>query len=178
MARYNQRRIRNYLRTANSGAASTAEKGRAFEDLICYLFEIIPGVEITQRNEMNVFDTEEIDVAVWNNGKSNGLHFLPNIILAECKNWAAPVSSIEVNWFASKLESRGRDFGILVANNGITGNAADLTAAHAIVARHLENGRQIILITKNDIEGLETTQDFIRLIKERLCRLVVTGNVA
>lgn len=177
MARYNQTRIRLLIQTANDPVSTTAEKGRAYEDLICYLFDTIPGVEITQRNEMNEFLTEEVDVAIWNNQKKNNLEFLPNIILAECKNWQSPVSSIELSWFASKLESRGRDFGILFANNGVTGNPAELTASHSIIARHLSAGRQIVVLTRTDVEQLAETRDLVRLIKEKLCRLVVAGTV-
>ena len=173
MAKYSKKKINGYLGLGAIGA-TTAVKGKAFEDLVCYLFEKIPGVEITQRNEMNTFRTEEIDVAVWNDKKSNGLPFLPNIILIECKNWSNPVSSGEVNWFCSKVESRGREFGILIANNGITGNAEQLTAAHSIIARHLENKREIIVITRDEIANLNETKDLIKLIKTKLCLLAVS----
>jgi hypothetical protein len=174
---YNLNTINGYLNAGNTIGATTAVKGRAFEDLICYLFEQIPGVEITQRNVMNPFNTEELDVAIWNDKKSRGLHFLPHIVLIECKNWTNPVSSIEVNWFATKLESRGRDFGILVANNGITGNANDLTAAHNVLARHLERGRQIIVIDRTEILSLTNTADLVKMIKQKLCILAVSGTI-
>lgn len=176
MAKYSKKKINSYL-TIGSSNANTAIKGKAFEDLVCYLFEKIPGVEITQRNEMNTFQTEEIDVAVWNDKKTNGLPFLPNIILIECKNWSNPVSSIEVNWFCSKVESRGREFGILIANNGITGNNEQLTAAHSIIARHLENKREIIVITKTEIQAINDTKDLIKLIKTKLCHLAVSVKI-
>jgi hypothetical protein len=177
MARYNTNTINGYLTTGNNGA-TTAARGKAFEDLICYLFDLVPGVEITQRNAMNAFNTEELDVAIWNDKKPKGLYFLPHIVLIECKNWANPVSSIEVNWFATKLESRGRDFGILVANNGITGDAADLTAAHNVLARHLERGRQIIVVNRAEIQALTETKDLVKLIKEKLCILAVSGTIS
>lgn len=176
MALYNINTINGYLNAGNNGA-TTAVKGKAFEDLICYLFDLIPGVEITQRNSMNAFNTEELDVAIWNDKKPKGLFYLPHIVLIECKNWTNPVSSIEVNWFASKLESRGRDFGIIIANNGITGDAPDLTAAHSVLARHLERGRQIIVINRADIQQLANTNDLIKLIKEKLCILAVSGTI-
>lgn len=91
--------------------------------MICYLFGLVPGVAITHRNDMNPFNTEEIDVALWNEQDAGGLHFLPNVILIESKNWSNPVSSIEVNWFDTKLRNRGLDFGILISPHGITGDA-------------------------------------------------------
>ena len=71
---------------AGRNAQSRADQGRALEDLVCHVMSLMPGVAITHRNDMNAFETEEIDVAVWNDGADDGLHFLPNIILIECKN--------------------------------------------------------------------------------------------
>lgn len=176
MPDFDLQQIAGYLDTANNGATTT-DKGRAFEDLICYLFPLIPGLAVMARNEMNVFQTEELDVAVWNDKLTDGLPFLPNIILVECKNWSNAVSSIEVNWFATKLEHSGQDFGIILANKGITGNAEDRTAAHSIIAANLIKGRRIIVLSRADIAELHTTEDLITLIKDKLCRLVVNGSI-
>jgi len=137
----------------------------------------MPGIEITQRNSFNSFHTEEIDIAVWNEKKAKGLYFLPHIILIECKNWAKPVSSNEVSWFGDKLQRRGRDFGILIANNGITGDASNLTQAHSIIASHLERGRQIIVISSDEIRRFSETDDMVKLIKQKLCLLTVSGTI-
>ncbi|MEQ1772295.1 MAG: restriction endonuclease, partial [Burkholderiales bacterium] len=133
MAAISQVTVGGYVQAGANGA-TTVDKGRALEDLICYVFSQVPGISITKRNEMNVFHTEEIDVALWNDCEADGLFFLPNIILVECKNWSNSVGSSEVNWFDTKLRNRGLNFGVLVATNGITGDANDLTAAHSIVA--------------------------------------------
>jgi len=45
-----------------------AEKGRS----ICYVLGQVPGVSITHRNELNAFESEEIDVAIWNDGAPDG----------------------------------------------------------------------------------------------------------
>ena len=176
MPRYSQDIIITFLTTGNDGA-TTAIKGKAFEDLTCYLFDKIPGVEITQRNTFNTYNTEEIDIAIWNEKRPNGLYFLPHIVLIECKNWGNPVGSMEVSWFASKLEERGRDYGILIANNGITGDPADLTNAHHIIATHLAKGRYLIVINRNEIMQLRTPKDLIKLIKQKLCVLTVSGRI-
>jgi len=42
MAAYNKRTIKKYLRIADT-AATTAVRGKAFENLACYLFERIPA---------------------------------------------------------------------------------------------------------------------------------------
>lgn len=163
---------------AGANGATTADQGRALEDLICYLFTQVPGISITRRNEMNAFQTEEIDVALWNDGHADGFFFLPNIILVECKNWSSRVSSAELSWFDTKLRSRGLSFGVLVAANGITGDASDLTAAHSIVAAALREGRRLVVIRIDEIMALTDSSQLVRLVKEKLCDLAVKGTVA
>ncbi len=158
-------------------AATAAEKGKALEDLICYIFETVPGISVTQRNTLNTFDTEEIDVAFWNERRYDGLPFLADIILVECKNWSAPVSSQEVAWFDRKLADRGMGFGVLIAANGITGNGQDRTAAHSVIAGALRERRQIVVVTLQEIEGLAHSRDLVALIKKKLCQLAVAGSL-
>jgi Restriction endonuclease len=96
-------------------ARTHAEKGRLLEDLIAYLFELIPGVSITARNAMNAFDAQEIDIAFWNDGDVDGLRLFDHLLLVECKNWSTPVGYPELAVFYDKLQSRGRPIGILIA---------------------------------------------------------------
>lgn len=147
---------------AGQNGANTAEQGRALEDLVCYLYGLVPGVAITQGNDLNAFQTDEIDVALWNDGATDGFFLLPNIILVECQNWSTRVGSAELNWFDSKLRHRGLTFGIFVTTLGITGGAADLTADHAIIAAALREGRRLIVITTTEIAALTDTEQLVR----------------
>jgi hypothetical protein len=162
---------------AGQNAGSTVEQGRALENLICYLFGLVPGVAITHRNALNTFDTEEIDVALWNEGSDSGFRSLPPLILVECKNWSRAIGSIEVNWFDSKLRNRGLDFGILVAPRGITGNAAGLSAAHSVVAAALRERRRLIVLTTKELLALADTDALALLVKKKLCSLAVQGTI-
>jgi hypothetical protein len=162
---------------AGINAQSTTEQGKALEDLICYLFGLVPGIAVTHRNAMNIFDTEEIDVALWNDGAPGGFSFLPNIILVECKNWSSRVSSSEVSWFITKLRNRGLDVGILVSTRGITGNDQDLSAAHHIVAMALLEKRKMVVITTAELLALADTDALALLIKKKLCDLAVRGTI-
>jgi hypothetical protein len=168
--------VQGYL-DASAAAQTTTDQGRALEDLICYLFALVPGIAITKRNVMNVFHTEEIDVALWNDPNPDGFSFLPNIILVECKNWSNRVGSGEVNWFDSKLRNRGLDIGILVSTQGITGDANDLTAAHAVVAAALRERRRLVVITVDELLALGDTAELAHLLKEKLCDLAVRGAI-
>src|SRR5262245_52109407 len=127
MAKISKNKVVSHLKQLNG--ATTAVQGKALEDLICYLFEKVPGIEIVARNELNAFQTEELDVAVWNNKSKGALDFLPSLFMVEAKNWSQPVGSQEVAYFATRLKHRGCDHGILVATNGITGVPDQITAA-------------------------------------------------
>jgi hypothetical protein len=166
-----------YFATGLNGN-TTAVRGKALEDLICYVFTQVAGISITRRNEMNAFGTEEIDIALWNEGDKDGFFFLPNIVLVECKNWSHRVGSAEVSWFDAKLRNRGLDFGILVATNGITGDEADLTAAHSIVAAALRESRRLVVVNRDDLERLTDGAELVHMVKEKLCDLAVRGTVA
>lgn len=167
MPAYSQATIQRFFQTA--GAATTAaEKGKALEDLACYLFEMIPGLALSHRNAMNAYDTEEIDVAFWNEQYADGLKSLNALILVECKNWSKPIGSMEVSWFLTKIRNRGLDFGILVAASGITGTAGDRDAAHDVVSKALADGIRLILITRQEIEQLATSEDLVVLVKRKI----------
>lgn len=176
MPAFSQKIVRRYFE-ASDQSKTTVEKGRALEELVCYLFEQVPGVSVGKRNALNTFKSEEIDVAFWNSREVDGFYFLPNIILVECKNWSEPVGSEEVNWFDSKLKRRGQPFGIFIAANGITGNARRIEAAHEIIRVALSEGRQLIVITRAEINNLRATEDLVKLIQEKLCELVVSGTL-
>jgi deoxyhypusine synthase len=64
-----------------------------------------------------------------------------------------------------------------VATLGITGQAADLTAAHAIVAAALRESRRLVVITTDDLVATGNTDELVRLIKRKLCDLAVKGAV-
>ena len=175
MPTISQKVIQSYFYRGDK-AKTTHDKGKALEDLICYLFEQVPGISTGTRNKLNTFKSEEIDIAFWNRLDADGFYFLPNIILVECKNWSKAVGSEEVNWFDSKLKRRGQSFGILVATNGIR-DAQKIEAAHEIIRVVLSEGRQIVVITRDEIENFKNTEQLVKLLQEKLCELVVSGTL-
>lgn len=151
---------------------SNNDKGNALEELICAIFSNIPGIEIVERKGMDVFRSEEIDVALWNN-KQNGTDFLPNVILIECKNWSRPMGSEEVSFFISKIRRKGQNFGIIVAANGITGDQEQLTASHSEISHALGQKIQVIVIKLNEIMEVQSTEQLVFLIKKKMLQLVL-----
>ncbi len=163
--------VRSYF-DRTSPVGDRLSQGRALEDLVSYVFGCTPGITIARRNVLNQFQTEEIDIAFWNRHDQEGLYFLPYVILVECKNWSKPVGSQEV---VSRVEHRGLDFGILVATNGITGDAANLGQAHFLIAAALQRGVRIVVMTRQDIESFAHSDDLVRLLQEKLCDLAASG---
>jgi hypothetical protein len=124
-----QSRVRS-LFAEGDAAAIAQHKGRKLEELVRYVFEKIPGVDFYKSNIVNSPGSEEIDVAFFNNKAMRGFPFLENLLLVECKNWSSAVGANHVREFATKLKHRACAYGVLVAANGITGDAQDRTAAH------------------------------------------------
>ena len=73
----------------------------------------------------------------------------------------------------TKLRSRSLDFGILVAMNGITGDADDLSEAHEIAAYFLQQGVRLVVLTRVDHEQFTTGRALVKLIQKKLLRLTV-----
>lgn len=167
--------IRRYLIDAQAAETSDA-KGKLYEELLKYLFEGVPGC-IAERNLTNVFRTEQIDVAVGNAQSYDGLWLLPHVVLVECKDWDKPVDSTAVGYFMNILTGRGIELGVLVAASGITGNRDDLTNAHAIGLHGSPRGIKIVVITAEEIAGLQSVGDFVDLLHRRYLRSCATGAI-
>jgi hypothetical protein len=172
MPAYSRNTIGRYLRRAD-GASTNDEKGEIFEALIVYLFSKIPGVPQIRRNSTSVFRSEELDLVVWNDKHPKGLISLNTWIPVECKSSHHPIGSHELQVFISKIERRALDFGILIAWRGITGDAATLTGAHDHASTALIKGIRIIVITREDIENLTSTEDLVGLIRTRICDVII-----
>lgn len=175
MAAYSAAVIQGYLAIVDK-PTSKAAKGKAFEDLTCYLLSGIPGIAITARNEMNTFATEEIDVACLSENDPKGLGSLTDFFIVECKGWDAAVGSEQVSWFLTKIRHRGVRFGLLIAANGITGDAEHLSRAHFLVSTELAtSGIRMVMVTRDEIELLTSGEKFAQLIMQKVCNLHASG---
>ncbi len=175
MAAYDPVVIQGHLAVVDAPPTNAA-KGKAFEDLSCYLLSGVPGIKITARNTTNTFAMEEIDVACMNENDPAGLGALVDFFLVECKGWDAAVTSVEVAWFLTKIRHRGLKFGFLIAANGITGEPEHLSRANFVVAAELASfGIKMVIITREEIEGLASGEDFGKLVIQKVCTLHASG---
>jgi len=168
------------LLTGLLAAAETAPhsqaKGKCYEDLVCYLFQSVPGC-IVERDITSIFDTEQIDLAVGNLHHSDGLGLLPAVFLVECKNWEQPVDSQAVGYFFNILANRSIELGIIVAAQGVTGDLITGRHAHALGIGAAGRGIKMIVITTDDLRNVSCVADFVRLLHSRYLRAVATGQL-
>lgn len=174
MVRIAAQRMNELVFEVENGA-SAHDRGHALEEMVCYIVDKVPGVRVTYRNVLNTAGSQEIDIAAWNDQHPNGWPFLPHVLLFECKNWTASVGSQEVAWFDHKVRTRGLDLGVIVAANGVTGDAQDLTAAHNIISAALHEQRRLIVLDLHELAVLRESKELVELTKEKLCLLAVSG---
>ncbi|WP_229794591.1 restriction endonuclease [Actinoplanes campanulatus] len=136
----------------------------------------IPGCR-TQRNTLNQYGTEEVDITVANTRADNGLRMLPDFFLVECKNWTTPVDSTTLGYFVNVLADRGCELGILAAASGITGNQEHRSRAFNIGTNALIRRIRVLVITADDIRRLRGPEDLIELLHSRNLLLTAHGGI-
>lgn len=155
-------------RLAEGDAGNTAEKGEALEAVVAETFCQLEGIGVIKRNIVDNAGSLEIDILLYNQRHPAELPFCPNHLIVECKNWQAPVNSATLTVFTGKLHKFRVDFGILVAANGITGDPQDRTAAHAhLRSVYDRDGLMVIVLTREELESLLTTEDLGDLVREK-----------
>jgi len=140
-------------------AATTDEKGRSLEELVCRLFQTIPGFSISDRIRTA---TEEIDISILNASQEPIWDKEKTLILAECKNWSGKAGKNEVVLFRSKIENRRNrsSFGVLVSWNGFAGTV------EKELLRGSHESPLIALLTRDDIKKAISTGDFNSVLQQ------------
>jgi hypothetical protein len=144
--------------------------------MLSYLLESVPGCHV-QRNTLNYYGTEEVDITVANEKADGGLRMLPEIFLVECKNWSDPVDSTTLGYFVNVVVDRGCSLGVLAAASGITGHQEHRSRAYAIGAAALVRGVRILLITAEDLRKLGSPNDLVALLHRRNLSLTAHGTI-
>jgi hypothetical protein len=174
VSRYSVRKITKLL--SDIGSANTNDqKGLLLEELVIYIFEKVPGIEMIGNRELNVFEDEEVDALFWNGSDNRLLGFLGCPFAVECKSWSRSVGSRAITSFKSTLKSRGCSYGILVALNGISGTINPPTQAHHEIVFALSEMCHILIVTREEIATLRETDDLAFLLKQKACDLARKG---
>lgn len=177
MANYSSSKIARLLRESDN-APTAAAKGAKLEELVTYIFTKVRHVTLYGANILDGFRAHELDVSFINDTRHSDLYFLGGTIITECKNTAHPVSSAQVGWFVRKLQDRPVDVGILIALSGITGEADGINNAYSeILNAAIRDKLNILVIKREDILALKTTDDLVRLLRAKIMRLTIHRTV-
>lgn len=177
MAAIDRARLGGLLAPGDEEGASTAAKGDALEAAIRYAFEQIPGVTCEMQRVKNATGSEEIDLFFANAGHGDGLRRFESELLVEAKNWAKRVGAIELAWFATKLRRRGQRTGVLVAASGITGEESEVRAAASQVNQALQEGQEVLVLTREELEALPNGERLARLLHEKRDHLIARQDI-
>ena len=173
MANYSKIKIIDFLNRSDR-AVSSDEKGRVFEDLVVYLFEKYRGMRVAERNVLDNTGSQELDVLFWNNRTHSPFDFLDPILITECKNEAVPLSSAKCREFVAKLRSRGANNGLLISSSGIAGQENGYRYANSVIMDALTADRiKVIVIDRDDILSINTTDDLFNLVSKKFLNLTI-----
>lgn len=63
----------------------------------------------------------------------------------------------------------------MLATNDITKESNEIKRAQSVLSGYLRKHIRIIVIDKEEILNLNNVEDMVRLIKDKICELVVNG---
>lgn len=176
MSKFSTIRIKKLLEKSDT-AKLPDHKGVALEELGCYLFGKLKGLELYAKNKFNRSVSRELDIIYKNDRRISDLHFLDSFIPIECKNTTKKTTSEQVNWFANKISDTTGRHGILLTLSGITGKDETEAAKSEIIRAVIKFQVGILIITRKEIENLVTTEDLAKLLHQKFFKLLLEGKV-
>ena len=151
-----------------------ATQARALDELIYRIFDLIPGVSITERTKPNNINNGKLELAAWNNQDAEGLYFLPNIILFAATGWQESAGGSDLEAFYKRMKALGLPFGVFFAFGGLSTDLEERTETRSILAASLAEELQIIVLTNRDIERINDAAQLVTLFKRKVCELAVS----
>jgi hypothetical protein len=143
-------------------------------DLVAYLFEQIPGVQLRYREFLASDKASEIDLVFRNQPQVSGL-FDGVTLHMECKNERRKIGAEQVRVFASKLRDRNQPVGVMISRTGLSGRPGFKTHGHWQVGTELTTGRSIVVLALADLRALSDTDRLVDLCVERRFELEAFG---
>lgn len=168
MTRYDTARLAALV-SALSTAGSTTGRGRRLQELISFLIEPLPGVEITAENIFNIGRTEEKDLWLQHAREAAGMPFDDREFPVECKNEKDKTGPEGIAWFAEKIRNSGGRDGLLFTVAGLSGDFQ--SGGHEEIRNQLKKGTRIVVITIDDVCRLRDGAAFLALLQARHAEL-------
>jgi len=140
-----------------------AGKGDALEELAKYLLDAVEVFRFEKRDYDTL--TGEVDL-LYSVVPLYPFHDWGKWLLVECKNWSDRVDAGEIRKFAGKMKEGGAQVGLLVAPQGVTGPKGQ-NAEGVITSCWQVDRIRIITLTRTDLEGVASRQNFCEILKAR-----------
>ncbi|QED46397.1 DNA (cytosine-5-)-methyltransferase [Cytobacillus dafuensis] len=100
--------LKNLIQNVEN-AGNNNEKGKALEVLIKQFFEQVEGFKVNTNKRTR---TEEIDIHIRNESKSEFWRKETILLIGECKNWSKKAGKNELVIFKNKVENRRKRVGV------------------------------------------------------------------
>lgn len=158
----------------NSSSASTADKGKALEDIVSYVIDKSTVFEVYENVRTS---SNEIDLLTRLNRRgrmfaSDGFLSFDSNFLCECKNYNKKIDVTWVGKFYSLIKVTRNNIGILFSYHGLTGkgwnHATGLTKKIFLTD---ENNAKIIDFNIDDFNQLSKGISFIQIINDKIFSL-------
>lgn len=156
-----------YERCKSTGSA--VARGRALEDLVEFVFIKIPSVKLYQRDVRDEDGAQEVDLVFSHYPAISGIPISDITVLVECKNEASRASASQIREFGTKLRTRSLPIGVFIAARGLAGTRGK--SAHAAIRDELALGSTIIVVVSSELANLESHEEFVLLLMDRLLEL-------
>jgi hypothetical protein len=147
-------------------------RGKALEDLVADMFAAVPGISIADRNVLSGQGDAELDLLLANAPTDGGLDAFGRDILVECKSSQDPLSSRDLNHFATQAKLRDLRWSIVVSLAGLTGDEEDLRAAQQVVRDNATSRCGILLIVEHELRAIRSAAHLVNVVERKRQKMV------
>lgn len=146
-------------------AQTNDDKKKSLEGLAKLLLEGMPFLSFRYSNLRTA--SSEIDLVFRYRGFEVTTVFdeLGCYFLVECKNWKEPVGAKHVRDFIGKMQSSRVKLGVLVAPEGVTGQAESADALREIHKTYDKDGLFVVVIAEEHLESVKRGENFYELLE-------------
>ena len=116
--------------------------------------------------------TPRLDLLLANAPTDGGLEAFGRDILVECKSSQGPLSSRDLNHFATQAKLRNLRWSIVVSLTGLTGDEEDLRAAHQVIRDNATNGCGILLIVEHELRAIRSAAHLVSVVERKRQKMV------
>jgi hypothetical protein len=148
-------------------------RGRALEQLVADMFVAVPGISVADRNVLSGQGDAELDLLLTNVPTDGGLDAFGRDILVECKSSQDPLSSRDVNHFATQAKLRDLRWSIIVSLAGLTGDVEDLRAAQQVVRDNAASRCGILLIVEHELRAIRSAAHLVNVVERKRQKMVL-----